>query len=105
MVTLYLLPTSRIGKAAEQAIPGDLWIRVKRVYVTRTRDIPTKGHMVLFGGSQTPEAKLEWWAAGKGGYVCCLPEADDYLGGAVRTAFAAGQDLVLIDAALRKLRA
>lgn len=105
MVTLYLLPTSRIGKAAEQAIPGNLWIKVKRVYLTRTRDIPAKGNMVLFGGSQTPEVKLEWWAATKGGFVCCLPEADEYLAAAVGRAFDSNQDLTLIDAALRKLRA
>jgi hypothetical protein len=103
VVTLYLKPSSQLLKAAEQAIPGDLWVRVRRSYVFRTRDIPRRADLVLIGGTKTPETKLEWWAAVKGAYVCCLPEADEYLGAEVRRAMDTGSDLVLVDGTLRKL--
>jgi hypothetical protein len=102
-VTLYLKPSTKLLKAAEQAIPGDLWAKVRRSYVFRTRDIPRRADLVLIGGTKAPEVKLEWWAATRGACVCCLPEADDYLGAEVRRALDTGSDLILLDATLRKL--
>lgn len=105
MVTLYLKPSTTITKAAQRAILGNHWSKVRKTFVFRTKDIPKKADFVLFGGTSQPEVKLEWWAATKGGCVLCLPEAEDYLSSLVECALDTGSNLVLLDSSLRKLRA
>ena len=99
MIEYYTKRGSRGLAAAEQAIPGDLWKQVQVRY-PKTADIPRHCDFVLHCGTGTPTSKHEWFAATRGGFVACLPQADDFLAGRVRDAHTGNENLVLLDAAL-----
>lgn len=100
MVTLYLKAGSPVAKTAETAIPGDLWPKVKRTWVTSRKKVPTRGDLVLQVGKGTPALEAERFAARKGALLTCLPEAGDYVEQKVRAAFDSGNGLVLLDVGL-----
>jgi hypothetical protein len=99
-VTLYLAHGGRAKKAAETAIPGDLWPKIKQKHITIRKDVPARGHMVLQVGGGKPSIEQEHFAARKGAFIVCLPEAGKYLEAKVRNALDAGHDLILLDAGL-----
>jgi hypothetical protein len=100
MVTLYLVAGSRCKKAAEEAIPGDLWPKVKQKYIRIKKDVPARGHLLLQVGKGTPDLEAERFAARKGALLTCLPEAGIYVEQKVRQALDANTDLVLLDVGL-----
>lgn len=99
-VTLYLAFGGRAKKAAEEAIPGDLWPKIKQRHIQVRKDVPPRGHMVLQVGSGAPSLEQERFAARKGAFIVALPEAGKYLEDKVRNALDTDVDLVLLDAGL-----
>lgn len=100
MVTLYLRTGSQIRKAAEEAIPSDLWPKVKKKFVKIRKEVPARGHLVLQVGKGTPALEAERFAARKGALLTCLPEAGIYVEQKVRNALDSDTDLVLLDVTL-----
>jgi hypothetical protein len=99
-VTLYLAKGGRAKKAAEEAIPGDLWPHIKQRHIDIRKNVPPRGHMVLQVGTGKPSVEQEHFAARKGAFIVCLPEAGQYLEQKVRNALEFEQDLILLDAGL-----
>jgi hypothetical protein len=99
-VTLCLAKGGRVKKAAEEAIPGDLWPLIKQRHIDIRKNVPARGNLVLQVGSGKPSIDQEHFAARKGAFIVCLPEAGKYLEDKVRNALESETDLVLLDVGL-----
>jgi hypothetical protein len=101
MISLHYDANSHIRSAVQAAIPSNKHNRVD--WIPTSWDArPREADLVLTTGSLTSD--IERFAARLGGYPVVLPEAGQWLKSQVDKSFRRGVDLVMVDAALLRVK-
>lgn len=90
-------------KAILAAIPQPLHARIDEVVCIRGRDVPAKADFVVHCTQAKPSQPAEWFAASRGTYITCLPEAMDWFQQKLQKLVDSNADVVILDAGLHKI--
>lgn len=101
MIKLYLREKSPARKTILETIPQPRHGEIEEIFPLKKQEIPSRADLVIHCGSASPDRVAEFFAAQKGTFIVCLPEAMDWVQGKLDGL----PDVVIIDAALAKLTA
>lgn len=85
------------------AIPQTLHGQISEVVCVRGREVPKKADFILHTTQAKPSQPAEWFAASRGTYVTCIPEAVTWFQDKLRQLVNSNADVVICDAGLHRI--
>lgn len=92
-----------IHKTIREAIPSPYHGGIVDYVCVKRTDIPKRADFVLHCGAGRPTTAAEGFAATRGSFLTCLPEAYSWFQEKFAAAVASGRDVTVIDAGLHKV--
>lgn len=99
MITFYYAPGSRTIKAFHEAVSSDLLQHIDMVQAFKDTK-PRLAHVVLVAGEGRVPAEVERFAASRGAFPVCVPEASTWLTAEIRRRLADEVPFVMVDGTL-----
>lgn len=92
-----------VRKAIFDAIPSPLHAGIDDVDIVKRQDIPRRADFILHTGQGRPTTAAEGFAAGRGTYLTCIPEAAAWFQSKLSEHLAGNDDTVILDAGLHRV--